>query len=44
MAGQTLHALERPSFDKPPHLLIAVSPYYKDIAEALLAGAPELRI
>lgn len=39
MAGPTHHQLERPQFDDPPKLLIVISPYYKDIADGLLAGA-----
>ncbi len=39
MAGPTHHALERPVFDEAPKLLIVVAPYYKDIAENLVAGA-----
>ncbi len=39
MAGPTHHALERPEFDDGPKLLIAVAPYYKDIADNLVAGA-----
>ncbi|MBS9717877.1 6,7-dimethyl-8-ribityllumazine synthase [Pseudohalocynthiibacter aestuariivivens] len=33
------YILERPSFDKPVKLLIVVAPYYKDIADNLVAGA-----
>ena len=33
------YILERPSFDKPVKLLIVVAPYYKDIADHLVAGA-----
>jgi 6,7-dimethyl-8-ribityllumazine synthase len=33
------HILERPSFDKPVKILIVVSPYYKDLADAMVAGA-----
>ncbi|SFQ98045.1 6,7-dimethyl-8-ribityllumazine synthase [Poseidonocella sedimentorum] len=32
-------ALARPSFDKPVKILIVVAPYYRAIAEDLLAGA-----
>lgn len=39
MAGPTHHILSRPEFDKPVRILIAVAPYYKDIADDLLAGA-----
>lgn len=33
------HVLPRPSFDKPVKILIVVAPYYKDIADNLVAGA-----
>ncbi|MGC9420907.1 MAG: 6,7-dimethyl-8-ribityllumazine synthase [Rhodovulum sp.] len=33
------HILELPSFDKPVKLLIAVAPFYRDIADMLIAGA-----
>ena len=40
MAGSETHyALALPSFDKPVRLLIVVAPYYKDIADNLVAGA-----
>ena len=40
MAGNESHyILPRPSFDKPVKLLIVVAPYYKDIADNLIAGA-----
>ncbi|EAR52591.1 riboflavin synthase, beta subunit [Oceanicola granulosus HTCC2516] len=39
MAGPTHHSLATPSFDKPVKLLIVVAPYYKDIADQLVAGA-----
>lgn len=39
MAGQSHHILPLPSFDKPVKLLIVVAPYYKDIADDLVAGA-----
>ncbi|WP_298493984.1 6,7-dimethyl-8-ribityllumazine synthase [uncultured Maritimibacter sp.] len=40
MAGtETHYTLARPSFDKAPKLLIVVAPYYKDIADNLIAGA-----
>lgn len=40
MAGtETHYVLDRPSFDKPVKLLIVVAPYYKDIADNLVAGA-----
>lgn len=33
------HSLPRPSFDKAPRVLIVVAPFYRDIADALIAGA-----
>jgi 6,7-dimethyl-8-ribityllumazine synthase len=40
MAGsETHHVLPLPGFDKPVKLLIVVAPYYKDIADSLVAGA-----
>ncbi len=40
MAGQeTHHVLDLPAFDKKVRLLIVVAPYYKDIADDLVAGA-----
>ncbi|MEM7471334.1 MAG: 6,7-dimethyl-8-ribityllumazine synthase [Pseudomonadota bacterium] len=36
---ETHHIMDTPTFDKPTKLLIVVSPYYKDIADNLLAGA-----
>lgn len=40
MAGtETHYTLALPSFDKPVRLLIVVAPYYKDIADNLVAGA-----
>ncbi|NRB34816.1 MAG: 6,7-dimethyl-8-ribityllumazine synthase [Rhodobacteraceae bacterium] len=40
MAGSETHyTLPRPSFDEAPKLLIVVAPYYKDIADQLVAGA-----
>ncbi len=40
MAGAEQHyILPRPTFDKPVKLLIVVSPYYKDIADNMIAGA-----
>lgn len=39
MAGQSHHILPRPEFDAAPKLLIVVAPYYKNIADNLLAGA-----
>jgi 6,7-dimethyl-8-ribityllumazine synthase len=40
MAGtETHHVLPLPGFDKPVKLLLVVAPYYKDIADDLVAGA-----
>ncbi len=40
MAGtETHYTLDLPKFDKPVRLLIVVAPYYKDIADNLVAGA-----
>ena len=40
MAGTERHyTLPLPSFDRPVKLLIVVAPYYKDIADNLVAGA-----
>lgn len=40
MAGtETHYSLDLPVFDKPVKLLIVVAPYYKDIADNLVAGA-----
>lgn len=40
MAGSEMHyTLDLPVFDKPVKLLIVVAPYYKDIADDLVAGA-----
>lgn len=40
MAGSEQHyTLPLPEFDKAPKLLIVVAPYYKDIADNLVAGA-----
>ncbi len=40
MAGTESHyTLPLPSFDKPVKLLIVVAPYYRDIADNLIAGA-----
>lgn len=38
-ANETHYSLPRPKFDKPVKLLIVVAPYYKDIADNLIAGA-----
>ncbi len=40
MASLEAHyTLPRPTFDKPVKILIVVAPYYKDIADNLVAGA-----
>lgn len=40
MAGTETHSiLPLPAFDRPVKLLIVVAPYYRDIADALIAGA-----
>ena len=40
MAGhETHHILDLPAFDRPVKLLIVVAPYYRDIADNLIAGA-----
>lgn len=39
MAGPSHYTLPRATFDKAPHLLIVVAPYYRDIADGLIAGA-----
>ncbi len=40
MAGtETHYTLPLPSFDRPVKLLIVVAPYYRDIADNLIAGA-----
>ena len=39
MAGASHYTLPRPEFDEGPKVLIVVAPYYKDIADALIAGA-----
>jgi 6,7-dimethyl-8-ribityllumazine synthase len=40
MAGtETHYTLPLPEFDKPVKLLVVVAPYYKDIADNLVAGA-----
>ncbi|MEL7099210.1 MAG: 6,7-dimethyl-8-ribityllumazine synthase [Pseudomonadota bacterium] len=38
-AAEEHYVLDRPSFDAPVKLLIVVAPYYKDIADQLIAGA-----
>ncbi|WP_347310639.1 6,7-dimethyl-8-ribityllumazine synthase [Defluviimonas sp. SAOS-178_SWC] len=37
--AETHHVLDLPKFDKRVRLLIVVAPYYKDIADNLVAGA-----
>lgn len=39
MAGASHYTLPLPSFEKPVKLLIVVAPYYRDIADDLIAGA-----
>ena len=39
MASIEHHILARPTFDKPVKVLIVVAPYYKAIADDLIAGA-----
>ncbi|MEM9754509.1 MAG: 6,7-dimethyl-8-ribityllumazine synthase [Pseudomonadota bacterium] len=39
MAGQSHHELAPPRFDAPVKIGIIVAPYYKDIADQLVAGA-----
>ena len=39
MAGAAQDALPLPEFERPPRVLIAVAPYHREIADALLAGA-----
>jgi 6,7-dimethyl-8-ribityllumazine synthase len=40
MASAVEHyTLERPGFDRPVKVLIVVAPYYRDIADQLIAGA-----
>ena len=41
-AAQAHHVLDLPQFDKPVRLLIVVAPYYKDIADNLVAGARDV--
>ncbi len=38
-AAETHYTLPLPVFDKPVKLLVVVAPYYKDIADNLVAGA-----
>lgn len=37
--AETHYTLPLPTFDKPVKLLIVIAPYYKDIADNLVAGA-----
>lgn len=39
MAAVTHYVLPRPEFDAPVRMLIVVAPYYRDIADGLIAGA-----
>ena len=39
MAGPQHYTLPRPRFDRPVKLLIVVAPFYRDIADQLIAGA-----
>ena len=39
MAGASHYTLPLPSFDKPVKALIVVAPYYRDIADDMIAGA-----
>ena len=39
MAGPSHYIMPRATFDKPVKILIVVSPYYKDIADGMIAGA-----
>lgn len=39
MAGPSHYDLPRPTFDKPVKVLIVVAPFYRDIADDLIAGA-----
>jgi 6,7-dimethyl-8-ribityllumazine synthase len=39
MAAVTHHLLPRPVFDAPVRMLIVVAPYYRSIADGLIAGA-----
>ena len=38
-SNETHYVLDRPTFDKSVKVLIVVSPYYKQIADQLVAGA-----
>jgi 6,7-dimethyl-8-ribityllumazine synthase len=39
MAGPTHHTLPLPAFDRPVRAVIVIAPYYREIADQLLAGA-----
>ena len=39
MAGESHYTLPLPEFDRPVKVLIVVAPYYRDIADGLIAGA-----
>lgn len=39
MAGQAHYTLPRAEFDRPVKILIVVAPYYRQIADWLIAGA-----
>lgn len=39
MAGPSHHVLPLPTFEAPVKVLIVVAPYYKDIADGMVAGA-----
>ena len=39
MARQTDQTLDRPVFDVPPRVALVVAPFYRDIADLLIAGA-----
>ena len=39
MAGPAHYTLPLPTFERPLRLLIVVAPYYRDIADGLIAGA-----
>ena len=39
MAGPAHYTLPLPTFERPVRLLIVVAPYYRDIADGLIAGA-----
>ncbi|MCY1126038.1 6,7-dimethyl-8-ribityllumazine synthase [Frigidibacter sp. RF13] len=40
-ANESHYTLPLPAFDKPVKLLIVVAPYYRDIADNLIAGAKD---